>query len=75
MDELIWGDQLLIHKEMSLAKINYEYSKMMGSVISVNFDPFDTKLLLSSEMEVFVLGRVMEKMGKLLLSKVLSHHY
>ena len=46
MDEVIWGDQLLIHKEMSLAKINFEYSKMMGSIISLSFDPFDPQIIL-----------------------------
>lgn len=75
MDELVWGDQLLIHKEMSLAKINFEYSKMVGKMISLQFDPFDRTCILEEEMEMFVFETILSKMNKLIVSKILSHHY
>lgn len=60
---------------MSLAKINYEYSKMIGGLISLQFDPYDRTCMLTSEMDVYVLEKVLTKMNRLLLTKILSHHY
>lgn len=40
-DELVWGDKLLVHKEMSLAKINYSIARMVASIISHRVEPFD----------------------------------
>lgn len=47
-DELVFGDQLLIHKEMSLPKINYISSRLASSLISMNIEPFDSKVTMDS---------------------------
>lgn len=60
---------------MSLAKINYEYSKMVSGLISLQFDPYDPTHILTSEMESFCLERLMDKLNKLLVSKILSHDF
>ena len=40
-DEIVWGDSLLVHKEMSLAKLNYVMSDIAWKVISMSIEPFD----------------------------------
>jgi hypothetical protein len=48
---------------------------MVGSMISLQFDPFDKTHLMKTDMESFVITKILHKMDRLLQSKILSHHY
>ena len=61
--------------DMSLSKINFKVSKMVGSMISIGIDPFVNDKVLTGDMEIYIYKRNLIQLNKLLKSKVLSHRF
>ena len=48
---------------------------MVGTMISLQFDPFDRTHIFKTDIESLIVTKILHKMDRLLQSKILSHHY
>jgi hypothetical protein len=55
---MVWGDQILLHSSMSIDRINYQLSRLVGNMISRRIEPFDRTEILQTETESFLFYRV-----------------
>jgi hypothetical protein len=70
--EFIWGDQIMIHSSMSIDIVNFQFSKIVGNVISRWIEPFNKTEVLQTLTESFILFRIISRIPKLLRSKILN---
>ena len=57
---------------MSINRINYQFSKLVGNMISRRIEPFDRTEILNTETESFLFFRMIKRVAKLLRAKILS---
>lgn len=62
----------MIHSSMSIDIVNFQFSKIVGNVISRWIEPFNKTEVLQTLTESFILFRIISRIPKLLRSKILN---